>query len=254
MTGASVTHYDELGSDYNRTRGPDPRIAQLIREALGDAGSVIDVGAGTGAYEPTDRPVLAVEPSAAMRAARPPGAAPAIDGCAESLPVSDKSFDAALAVLTMQHWRNVRSGLAELRRVARRRVVLFTWDPEFTDALWFTVHYLPAIRDRDRACFPTLSAITGVLGELQVTPVPIPHDCTDGFLGSRWRRPNDYLDPVVRAGMSGFSRAPRQQVDEALGRLRADLRSGAWERRFGSLRSLEEMDLGYRLVVAELAP
>jgi SAM-dependent methyltransferase len=196
--------------------------------------------------------VLAVEPSAAMRAARPPEAGPAVAGVAEDLPVADKSFDAALAVLTMQHWRDVPSGLAELRRVARRRVVLFTWDPGFPDALWLTVHYLPAIRDLDRVCFPSLASIAAGLGELQVSAIPIPHDCTDGFLGSRWRRPEDYLDPVVRAGMSGFSRVPSAVVEEAIARLRADLDSGVWEARFGHLRSLAEIDLGYRLVVAEL--
>lgn len=247
-----MAYYDRLGSGYNRTRIPDARIARRILSALGDAATVINVGAGTGAYEPTDRPVLAVEPSAAMRAARPPWATSAVAGVAEDLPVADKSFDAALAVLTMQHWRDVPLGLAELRRVARRRVVLFTWDPGFPDALWLTVDYLPAIRDLDRACFPALVSIAAVLGELQVSAVPIPHDCTDGFLGSRWRRPEDYLDPVVRAGMSGFSRVPGALVDEALARLRADLDSGAWEARFGNLRSLPEIDLGYRLVVAEL--
>jgi len=246
-----VTYYDDTGHAYNRTRVPDERIARLIDDALGDAASVVNVGAGTGAYEPAGRQVLAVEPSAAMRAARPPGAAPVIDACAEALPLADKSFDAALAVLTVQHWRDVRAGLAELRRVARRRIVILTWDPEFPDALWFTAHYLPAIRVHDRVCFPRLADIAAVLGRLDVTAVPIPHDCTDGFLGSHWRRPHGYLDPAVRAGMSGFSRLAEGEADAALARLEADLRSGEWERRFGHLRSLEQMDLGYRLLVAE---
>lgn len=140
-----------------------------------------------------------------------------------------------------------------MRRVARKRVVLFTWDPEFDDALWLTVRYLPEIRVRDRICFPTRELLAAELGELRVTPVPIPHDCTGGFLGAWWRRPESYLDPAVRASISGFARISREQEEAAMARLRSDLESGEWERLFGHLANVEELDLGYRLVVAELA-
>jgi SAM-dependent methyltransferase len=250
---ADRTHYDRLGGDYNRTRGPDPRIARLIEAALGDATSVVNVGAGTGAYESSGRGVVGVEPSAAMIGARPATAAPAVQATAECLPFPDGSFDAGMALLSMHHWHDVSAGLAEMRRVARRQVVLLTWDPGFADALWLTVHYLPRIRERDMVAFPSLELLGAVLGELRVTAVPIPHDCSDGFLGAWWRRPQAYLDPRVRAGISGFARVDLHETDAAMERLRRDLETGEWDLRFGHLRQLEEIDLGYRLVVAELA-
>lgn len=251
ITAANMD-YDALGAGYRRTRVPDPRIARRINEALGDARSVVNVGAGTGAYEPRHLEVVAVEPSAAMIAARSPGSAPAIKACAESLPFPEASFDVALGVLTLHHWRNLDAGLAEMRRVARRRVVLLTWDPEFDDALWLTVHYVPRIRERDRINYPTMRRLASALGELSVAPVPIPHDCSDGFLGAWWRRPEAYLDPVVRAGISSFSRVAPSEAAAFVERLHRDLETGEWERRFGHLRGLAELDLGYRLVVAEI--
>ena len=250
MTERVPTDYDTRAGAYSTARIPDRRLERRIHAALGDARSVINVGAGTGAYEPTDREVLAIEPSAAMIAARPSQAAPAVQATAESLPVADRSYEAAMAILTMHHWTDVRAGLAELRRVARHRIVLFTWDPDFDDALWLTQRYFPRIREQDRVCFPRLSLIETVLGALDVEPVPIPYECTDGFLGSRWRRPYDYLDPAVRDGMSGFSRLTDDEIAGGLERLRDDLKSGAWQERFGNLLDLDEMDLGYRLVVA----
>jgi SAM-dependent methyltransferase len=248
---SSQMDYDALGSAYTRTRAPDPRIARLIDAALGDAASVVNVGAGSGSYEPSGRQVVAVEPSAAMIAARPAGAAPAVQAMAEQLPFPDNAFDAAMGVLTMQHWRDLDRGLREMRRVARRRVVLFTWDPEFDDALWLTVRYLPQIRERDRICFPSRRQLAGRLGRLEVTPVPVPHDCSDGFLGAWWRRPDAYLDPSVRASISGFARIPEAVEAAAVARLRGDLESGEWQRLYGRLLELEELDLGYRLVTAE---
>lgn len=248
----SQMDYDALGSAYNRTRCPDARIARLIDATLGDAASVVNVGAGSGAYEPRERKVVAVEPSAAMIAARPADAAPAVRAAAEQLPFADDAFDAAMGVLTMQHWSDLGRGLRELRRVARRRIVLFTWDPEFEDALWLTVRYLPQIRERDRVCFPSRGQLAHHLGELEVTPVPIPHDCTDGFLGAWWRRPDAYLDPSVRASISGFARIPEADEAAAMAHLRRDLESGEWQRLYGHLLELEELDLGYRLVTAEL--
>ena len=251
ITAANMD-YDALGAGYRRTRVPDPRITRRINEALGDALSVVNVGAGTGGYEPRHLDVVAVEPSAAMIAARSPGSAPAIKASAESLPFPDASFDVALGILTLHHWRDLDAGLAEMRRVARKRVVLLTWDPEFDDALWLTVHYVPSIRERDRINYPTMRHLASALGELSVSTVPIPHDCSDGFLGAWWRRPEAYLDPDVRAGISSFSRVAPGETAALVERLRRDLETGEWERRFGHLRSLSELDLGYRLVVAEI--
>jgi hypothetical protein len=245
-----VTDYESVGGHYDRTRHPDRRIAARIHAALGDARTVVNVGAGTGAYEPGDRTVVAVEPTAAMIAARRAGAAPVMRASAEALPFADGEFDVALGILTMQHWGDVPAGLAELRRVATRHVVLLTWDPEFDDALWLTRRYFPRIREWDRDRFPTLGTLAAALGELRVDPVPIPHDCSDGFLGCFWRRPEAYLDAEVRFGMSGFHSLDEATTEVGLGRLRADLASGEWERRFGHVRELQEMDLGYRLVVA----
>ncbi|MGD0998769.1 MAG: methyltransferase domain-containing protein [Thermoleophilia bacterium] len=248
--------YEAIGADYGRTRRPDPRIARRIRAALGDAQTVVNVGAGLGSYEPADLEVTAVEPAAAMIAARPLAAAPCVLAAAESLPFPDASFDAAMAVLTMQHWTNVTAGLRELRRVARRRVVLFTWDPEVDDELWLTTDYLPMIRDRDLAIFPTMQTILAGLEPLRgsaVEPILVPHDCLDGFLGAHWRRPEAYLDPVVQAGISSFCELGPTVTGPPLARLAADLQSGEWRRRFGRLLELDEVDLGYRLVTADLS-
>ncbi len=246
--------YERHGATYARTRRPDPRVARWIRAGLGDARTVLNVGAGTGSYEPDDLEVTAVEPAAEMIAARPPAAAPCVRAAAESLPFSDDSFDAAMGVLTMQHWSDLGAGLRELRRVARRRVVLFTWIPEIDDDLWLTRDYLPAIRARDRAIFPTVQAIVAGLAPCSpvVEPVPVPHDCLDGFLGAWWRRPEAYLDPAVQRGISSFVELGDEQLRPGLARLTADLASGAWPRRYAGLLELEQMDLAYRLISAHL--
>ena len=137
--------YDEIGRSYTVTRRPDPRIARAIDTALGDARSVVNVGAGAGSYEPSHLRVTAVEPSPAMIRQRPSAAAPVVRAVAEHLPFADTSFDAALAVLTLHHWTDRAGGLAELARVARRRVVILTWDPSCRDLFWLTTEYFPAI-------------------------------------------------------------------------------------------------------------
>ena len=247
-----MTGYDEsLGGGYADQRRPDPRIAAQIRQALGDARSVVNVGAGAGSYEPADLDVVAVEPSAVMRAQRPPDAAPCVDARAEALPFDDRAFDAALAVLTVHHWGDWRAGCAELRRVAGRCVVL-TWDPAVTHAFWLVAEYLPGLLDSDRRRFPaTLSDQMQALGAAHAEPVLVPHDCTDGFLGAHWRAPERYLDPSVRRGMSVFARTSAAHVAAGLARLEQDLRSGAWADRHRDLLALTELDLGYRLLVSE---
>lgn len=242
--------YDTIGRSYARTRGEDPRLRARIQAALGDARTVLNVGAGTGSYEPRDREVLAVEPSAVMRAQRGPDAAPAIEASADALPFADASFDATMAVLTDHHWPDRAGGLRELRRVARRRAVLFTFDPSFVDAFWLTRDYIPGFRDLPGM---TIEEIASHFEPTTIEPVPVAHDWQDGFLFAFWRRPAAYLDPLVRANISVFSRLDAAEVDEFVRRLRADLESGAWKRRNAGLLAAEELDGGYRLMVAECA-
>lgn len=246
--------YGRLGRGYAAVRRPDPRIAGQIRSALGDARSVVNVGAGTGAYEPPDLDVLAVEPSATMRAQRPASAAPCIAASADALPLEDGARDAALAVLSMHHWPSPFAGLAEMSRVARLRVVLCTFDPELAGTHWLVSDYLPEIADLDRERFPPLEDVAAALGgTVRTEPVPIPHDCTDGFQGAYWRRPSAYLDPAVRAGISTLQLLPPAIVERGLRELAADLDSGDWKRRHGPLLSRDAVDIGYRLVIAEFA-
>lgn len=239
-----------IGNGYAAARRPDARVEALIRAGLGDAGSVLNVGAGAGAYEPPDLSVVAVEPSPVMLAQRPAGAAPAVRGVAEALPFRDGRFDATTAIFTVHHWADPARGLAELRRVARRQVVL-TWDPELTvRSFWFGRDYLPEAQERERG-LPTVDAVVAGLGPgARVVAVPVPHDCTDGFFAAYWRRPQAYLDPAVRAGMSATALLEPAVVDAAVARLRADLADGTWQQRYGDLLAETELDVGYRLVVA----
>lgn len=239
--------YDTIGIDYARLRQTDPRIAARIEAALGPARTVLNVGAGTGSYEPAGRDVTALEPSAEMIAQRSADAAPCVQGSAEALPFADNSFDAAMAVLTVHHWTDQRRGLAELRRVSRGPVVILTYDPAFR-GFWLADDYLPALTALDEAKMPPLSLYSEVLGPVAISPVPIPRDCIDGFLCAYWQRPAAYLDPRLRAAMSSFHLIG--DVAEAMARLEADLATGAWAERHGALLELDELDLGYRLVVA----
>jgi SAM-dependent methyltransferase len=241
--------YDQLGRGYADKRRPDPRIAAQLDSALGGAVGVVNVGAGTGSYEPQGRRVVAVEPSPVMIAQRSPDAVPAVQAVAEDLPLPDDSFDAALAVLTVHHWNDASRGLAELRRVARRQVVL-TWDPSFLATFWFTRDYLPEAEDLDKG-FADFDTTLAELSPSRVETVPVPHDCHDGFYAAYWRRPAAYLDAAVRAAISGFSILDADITKRALGRLAADLESGEWHRRNAALLELDELDLGYRLVIAE---
>jgi SAM-dependent methyltransferase len=237
--------YDTLGRGYSAARRPDPRIAAQIHAALGDARTVLNVGAGAGSYEPADRAVLAVEPSEVMIAQRPADAAPVVRGVAEALPFPTGSFDAGLALLTLHHWTDQRAGIAELRRVADRTVT-FTFDTDVS--LWIATDYLPAIIGQEAFIFPPIREVAAWL-DAEVQVVPVPHDCTDGFTGAYWARPEAYLDPAVRAGMSAIRNLDPAVVDAGMERLRADLGSGAWDARHGHLRTMSELDLGYRLLV-----
>ncbi len=238
--------YDTIGTSYATTRRPDARIAARIHGALGDARRVLNVGAGAGSYEPTDREVVAVEPSAVMLAQRPAGSPPAVQAFAEELPFADRSFDATMAILTMHHWPNQRAGVDELRRVAPR-TVMFTFDTDLVP--WIASDYLPAIIGQDQFIFPPIDEVASWLdADIQIAPVP--RDCTDGFMGAYWARPELYLDPQRRAGMSAMRKLDPELVDAGMAQLAADLASGAWDAKWGHLRDLDELDLGYRLLVS----
>ena len=240
--------YDTLGIGYAGRRIPDHRIAARIHAALGHANSVVNVGAGTESYEPTSRMVVAVEPSMTMIRQRTAGSAPAIQALASHLPLRDGSVQAAMSVLTVHHWSALSQSLGELGRVARERIVILTWEPDSPE-FWLTQEYFPDIRLKDSDRFPTVRSISRELGRVRVETVPIPRDCSDGFLGAYWCRPHAYLDAGTRSSMSGFIDLPN--IEEGLARLRRDLEVGTWERRFGHLRNEDDLDLGYRLVIKE---
>ncbi|HMI95993.1 MAG TPA: class I SAM-dependent methyltransferase [Micropepsaceae bacterium] len=238
--------YDKIGSNYAQHRKADPRIAAAVTAALGNARTVLNLGAGAGSYEPRDRRVVAVEPSTRMIAQRPKDSAPVVRASAMALPFRDDAFDAAMAILTIHHWPDRERGLAEMKRVAHRRCVILTWEPPETD-FWLTADYLPHFLEADRKLFPPW--FRGGRKPVDVRPVPIPGDCTDGFLCAYWRRPEAYLDPNIRAAISVFDRVG--DFDRGLARLRDDLASGTWHRRYGYLLGETERDLGYRLIVIE---
>jgi SAM-dependent methyltransferase len=240
--------YDRIGRGYARQRRPDPRVAARIMAALVDAGSVLNVGAGSGSYEPADRSVIALEPSWTMIGQRGPDAAPVVCASAMDMPFPDRSFDAALALFTVHHWPDQRRGLREMARVTRERCVIFTCDLPI-ETFWLTRDYFPEITENDRALFPPLAMYRDVFSRVEIRAVPVPHDCCDGFLAAYWRRPHAYLDPAIRGAMSAF--AGVKDAGPGLARLKSDLANGTWARRNGDLLELAELDLGYRLVVAE---
>lgn len=240
-----AAQYDTIGNDYAAQRRPDPRIAAAIHDALGDGGTLLNVGAGAGSYEPANRRVVAVEPSIAMIRQRPDGAAPVVQACAERLPLADNTVDAAMAILTVHHWPDQAAGLREMRRVTRGRIVLVTFDPAARP--WLT-DYLPELAALDERQMPAMADYARWLGRVEVRTLPVPHDCTDGFLHAYWRRPAAYLDPRVRAGSSSFWAI--DGVEAGLARLAGDLENGAWARRYRAVTEAAEYDAGYRLVIA----
>ncbi|MHB8659325.1 MAG: class I SAM-dependent methyltransferase [Solirubrobacteraceae bacterium] len=243
--------YERIGPGYSSVRRQDDRIARMLSGALGDAASVVNVGAGAGSYEPIDRRVVAVEPSAEMRSQRPSGAAPCLVGSAEQIPLRDREVDAAMAIYTDFHWDDRRRGIDELRRVSRRRVVLLTVDREVSDRYWLFRDYFPSANRifgsmRDIiCCFPT---------QPQVTPVPIPADCTDGFVHAFWKRPGTLLEPAVHRPMAAFAVLAPKELGTGLAQLHADLRSGRWFQRNADLESRDSLDLGHRLVTWDHPP
>jgi SAM-dependent methyltransferase len=247
VTPTSGPIYDRIGRGYAQIRQTDPRLAARIRAALGDARSVLNVGAGSGSYEPTDRWTVAVEPSAVMLRQHP--GRRRVQASAEALPFADRAFDAAMAIMTVHHWPDLAVGLAELRRVAARQIV-FTWDPRHPLVLWLVAEYLPEIGDIERARFAPIDTVVAALGAHTVETFPIPHDFADGYQPAFWRRPEAYLSARLRAASSTFAQLPDHVVEPAMARLRRDLERGEWHRRHADLLTADAMDYGYRLVVA----
>ena len=252
----SEVAYDRIGVGYRQVRRPDPRIAARIEAALGDARSVLNVGAGTGSYEPSGREVTAVEPSAVMIGQRPEGAAPVIQARAEALPFDDDEFGAAMAIITIHHWQDAAAGLAEMRRVARDRVLVLTFDGPALAGMWLVRDYVPRLLETHEEMMQPLAELTAALPGATVEPVPIPRGCTDAFWCALWDRPELHLEPALRRGSSGWQLMDAEELERAergIEALRADLASGAWDERNGHLRDAAELDVGLRLIVAPAA-
>ncbi len=249
MSGAA---YDELGVNYSDFRRAEPRIEARIWAALSDARSVVNVGAGTGSYEPLDREVIAVEPSPVMIAQRPKGAAPALQGVAEALPLEDRSVDAAMGVFTIHHWDDLNAGLTEMRRVARKRIVLATIDAEVNARAWTLTEYFPEAMALEEEAMPSIASLESHLPGATIEPVPIPSRCRDEFTSALWDRPELFLEPATLRASSLWHRLDPEVIERGQKRLRADLESGRWDEKHGHLRSLPELDVGLRLVRAEL--
>jgi SAM-dependent methyltransferase len=246
---ATAPRYDTIGQTYTATRRPDPRIAAQIAAALAGAQRVVNIGAGTGSYETAVPVVAALEPSPVMIAQRPPEVAPAARGVAEHLPFRDGAFDAALMIFTIHHWTDWRAGLREVRRVADRAVV-FGWDSAIQDHFWLTTEYLPEALTDPQVEEVSVDDLASELGAVTVVDVPVPNDCADGFFACYWARPEAYLDPVVRAGISCLSLLDQDLVEARMSQLADDLESGAWDARHPGLRERPELDVGYRLFIA----
>jgi SAM-dependent methyltransferase len=254
---SQTARYESIGRSYAATRREDPRIAGRIAHALGDARSVVNVGAGAGSYEPDDRHVIAIEPSDVMAAQRPAHRVPAIRAGAEALPLRDRSVDAAMAVLTLHHWDEAQErGVRELRRVARARVVILTYDASVSGRMWLMADYLPEVARLDDRIFPPPERIAAWLGDdvdVEVEPVPLHRDTPDWMLGSFWAHPERVLDDRARANTSGFARMPGPVVERVVQAVRRDLETGSWDARHGELRRRQEHDVGLRLIVARVA-
>ncbi|HUQ39567.1 MAG TPA: methyltransferase domain-containing protein [Acidimicrobiales bacterium] len=241
--------YDRIGTTYTAHRRPDPRIAALIRARLGAIGPVLDVGAGAGAYEPDDLAVVAVEPSVTMIAHRPAGAGPVVRGVAEALPLASQSCAAGMAVFTVHHWTDPLAGLAEVRRVVRGPIVVLTWEAEAADRFWLVDDYVPMAKTLDQHT-PSPERVAEALGGGSIETVPVPSDCIDGFFVAYWARPEAYLDPSVRACISGLARLPAHGVEPGMARLAGELADGTWHDKYGHLLDHDTYDGGYRLVTS----
>jgi SAM-dependent methyltransferase len=246
------THnYDTAENKYAGHRRTDPRIAEYVHRALGDARTVVNVGAGTGSYEPTDKYVIAVEPSATMRAMRGRRAVPAINGSAENIPLDDKSVDAAMAMVTIHHWADIERGLLELKRVARQRVVIMTFDGDALHEFW-NIEYFPEVVAMEKRRYPDTKWVTGILGNVEIVKIPIPLNCVDGFQEAFYGRPEAFLDPSVRKAQSAWGFLTEAEQEPLVQRLADDLSSGAWDRKYGHLRTQPTFTGALRLFISYL--
>jgi hypothetical protein len=240
--------YDRIGRGYSAKRVPEPTWVTQIDAALGDATTVLNVGAGSGNYEPVDRSVVALEPSWQMLSQRP-GTNPAVQGVAERLPFTDASFDATMGTLTVHHWRDRTAGLRELQRVSNRQV-LVVYDPAVAHTFWMIDYFPEALDSPIERDAPTPLGIAQVLEVRDVQTMWLPADCSDGVAAAYWRRPEAYLDPAVQGSMSLLALLPPEVLERGSARLRADLDDGTWARRHGHLLEMDRADYGYRLVIA----
>jgi SAM-dependent methyltransferase len=245
-----LIRYDRAGRTYSATRQSDPRIGAVIEHALHGMATVANIGAGTGSYEPSNT-VVAVEPSHVMITQRRAEAAPAVRAVAEHLPIGTDAVDAAIALLTVHHWSDLDAGVAEMIRVARRRVVILTWDDTVFRQFWLLREYLPAAAETDARLAVPITKLVSLLGTVSIQTMPVPHDCVDGFGGAYWRRPQAYLDATVRAGISMLALTPKPLLAKGLEHLRVELTNGAWARRHADLLDVPQLDLGYRLLVSD---
>ncbi|QTE28411.1 class I SAM-dependent methyltransferase [Pengzhenrongella sicca] len=249
---AGDADYGQIGASYAAYRRPDPRIAAAILSAVGSARTILNVGAGAGSYEPVDRQVTAVEPSESMRAQRPTERATAVDATAENLPFPDRSFDAAMTTFSIHQWGDLDAGLREMRRVTRGPVVILTCDPALLDRFWLA-EYAPGVISAEAGRYPPIAAIARVLGDVEVTGVPIPLDCVDGFNEAYYGRPEALLDPLARTSCSAWSFVDERTAAAYVDRLAADLADGGWDRRHGDLRTQPTFDGSLVLVVSRPA-
>jgi SAM-dependent methyltransferase len=247
---AGDANYATIGEAYTEYRRPDPRIAARIAADLGDARTVLNVGAGAGSYEPADRAVTAVEPSASMRAKRPARLAVAVNATAENLPFDDDAFDAAMTTFSVHQWGDLRAGLRELRRVTRGPVVILTGDPDRLREFWL-YEYAPEVIDTEGRRYPAVAALAdGLGGAVTVANVPIPLDCTDGFNEAYYGRPEALLDPAARLSCSAWSFTGPEVQDRFARELTRDLADGTWDRRYGQLRTQPAFDGSLILVTS----
>lgn len=248
---AGDVDYGQIGDGYSVFRRPDPLIAKQILDALGDANTILNVGAGTGSYEPVGRQVTALEPSESMRAQRPSGLAPAIDGVAEDLPFDDASFDASMAIVTVHQWSDLEKGLSEMRRVTCGNIVLLVCDPDLMSDFWLN-DYIPEVREVEASRFPSIERIRVALGgEVEVLHVPVPLDCRDGFNEAYYGRPEMFLNEKARLACSSWSLVPKVAVERFVDNLSADLVSGNWDKKYGHHRSQPFFDGPLRLIVGK---
>ena len=248
---AGDVDYGRIGTRYAEFRRPEPTIAAQILQALGDARRVINIGAGAGSYEPTDREVVAVEPSATMRAQRPDHLSPAIDAVAESLPFADGAFDAAMATFTVHQWSDLALGIAEMKRVTNGPIVIMAADPLHLHDLW-VAEYLSAPLDKEMERFPTMERLVDLLGgETRLETIPVPLLCADGFTEAYYGRPERFLEPAVNGAMSSWTMLDPAMVAEFRQRLAQDLADGSWDARYGHLRTQPTYEGSMRLVIRD---